>query len=192
MDNWLLYLLIAVALGGGVYALSRPLPLDYKNGEYRRHLTRAEKATLAAGQPVEKIHKAYQSIWHTYYDQGPLRITPGPNGTYRFAPHGEWKRLKTTGEVEATFTPGNKPGLDYWHQLRPDGQPDYDLYSVPTVLAGDSVIEGRIVYFRWLRPTDTAYVTHFYRRGNKEVGKQFNSFDAAGKRPVPPGWQATR
>ena len=192
MDNWLLYLVIAVALGGGVYALSRPLPLDYKNGEYRRHLTHAEKATLTAGQPVEKTHKAFQSIWRTYYDEGPLRVTPAANGEYRFAPHGEWKRLKTSGQVEAVFAPGNKPGQDYWHQFRADGQRDYSIYSVPTVLAGDSVVEINLIYYALLHPTDTAYVEHFFRRGNKSVGATSYSLDAAGKRPVPLGWHPTR
>ena len=190
--NWLLYLVIAVALGGGVYALSRPLPLEYKNGEYRRHLTPAERATLDAGQPVEKTHKAFQSIWRTYYDEGPLRVTPAANGGYHFAPHGEWKRQTTKGQVEAVFAPGAKPGQDYWHQLRADGQRDYSLYSTPTVLAGDSVVEIRLIYYALLHPADTAYVEHFFRRGNKSVGATSYSFDAAGKRPVPLGWHPTR
>jgi hypothetical protein len=185
-------LVIAIALGGGVDALSRPLPLDYKNGEYRRHLTRAEKATLTAGQPVEKTHKASQSIWRTYYDEGPLRVTPAANGGYHFAPHGEWKRQTTKGEVEALFAPGAKPGQDYWHQLRADRQRDYSIYSTPTVLAGDFVAEIRLVYYALMRPADTAYVEHFFRRGNKSVGATSYSCDAAGKRPVPLGWHPTR
>ena len=192
MDNWLLYLIIAVALGGGVYALAQPLPPDYKNGEYRRHLTRAEKATLTAGQPVEKTHKAFQSIWRTYYDEGPLRVTPAANGTYHFTPHGEWKRQTTKGQLEAVFAPGNKPGQDYWHQFRADGQRDYSFFSIPTVLAGDSVLEIRLIYYALLRPADTAYVEHAFRQGNKSVGQPFYSFDAAGQHRVPPGWHPTR
>jgi hypothetical protein len=192
MNTWPLYLVLALALGAGVYFLAQPLPLDYKNGEYRRHLTRAEKAALARGEPVEKTHKAFQSIWRTYYDEGPLRVTPGPDGQYRFAPHGEWQRRTTAGHVEAVFAPGATPGRDYWHQFRADGQPDYDLYSVPAVYAGDSVVEVRLVYFARQHPADTAYVQHFFRRGNRAVGTDFYSFDAAGKRPVPAGWQPTR
>jgi hypothetical protein len=190
MNSWPLYLVLALALGTGAYFLAQPLPLDYKNGEYRRHLTRAEKAVLARGEPVEKTHKAFQSIWRTYYDEGPLRVTPGPNGEYRFAPHGEWKRMTTRGHVEAVFAPGDVRGC--WHQFRADGQPDYDLCSVPAVLAGDSVTDVRLIYFARQRPRDTAYVQHSYRRGNRAAGADFYSFDAAGRRPVPPGWQPAR
>jgi hypothetical protein len=164
--------------------------LDYKNGEYRRHLTRPEKAALARGEPVEKTHKAFQSVWRTYYDEGPLRVTPAGGGQYHFAPHGEWRRLTTQGHVEAVFAPGDARG--YWHQFRADGQPDYSLYSVPAVLAGDSVTEVRLIYYALQHPQDTAYVQHSFRRGNHSVGTDFYSFDAAGRRPVPLGWHPTR
>jgi hypothetical protein len=58
MDNWPIILAITLAVSGGVYLLSRPLPLDYKNGEYQRHLTRAEVAALARGETIEKTHQA--------------------------------------------------------------------------------------------------------------------------------------
>ena len=115
---------------------------------------------------------------------------PTPDGQYRFAPHGEWKRLTTHGHVEAVFAPGDARG--YWHQFRADGQPDYTMYSVPAVLAGDSVTEVRLVYYAWAQPQDTAYVQHFFRRGNRSVGAEFYSLDAAGRRPVPTGWHLTR
>lgn len=73
MDNWPLLL----PLSGGVYLLSCPLPLDYKNGEYQRHLTCEEVAALERGETIEKTHKAFQSIWKDYYDAG--TATRGPS-----------------------------------------------------------------------------------------------------------------
>lgn len=76
MDNWPPIVALTLALTGGVYLLSRPLPLDYKNREYQRHLTREEVAFLKRGEPIEKTHKAFQSILHDYYDEGPLHVLP--------------------------------------------------------------------------------------------------------------------
>jgi hypothetical protein len=196
MDTWPLIVAITVAVSGGIYLLSHPLPLDYKNGEYQHHLTRAEVATLARGETVEKTHKAFQSIWKTYYDEGPLRIAPTPKGKYKytFTPHGQWQRRWTNGRVWAEFTQLDARTPNYWHEYLPNGQPDFHLVSFPRVLDGDSVVEIRVVYFKLAAPTDTAYVEHkFAKLGeNKEARKGFTSFDGAGRRPVPPGWQRVR
>jgi hypothetical protein len=196
MDNWPLIVAFTLALTGGVYLLSRPLPLDYKNREYQRHLTREEVASLRRGEQIEKTHKAFQSIWHDYYDEGPLRVLPTSKGKYKytFVPHGQWRRLRTNGQLWAEFTQTSWAQENYWHEYLPNGQPDFHMVSVPRVLDGDSVLEVRTTYFKLAAPTDTAYVEHRFAKlhENKEVRKGFYSFDAAGKRPVPPDWQRTR
>jgi hypothetical protein len=55
-------------------------PPRAQNGEYQRHLTWAEVATLQRVDTLEKTQKAFQSIWHDYYDEGPLRVAPTPKG----------------------------------------------------------------------------------------------------------------
>jgi len=196
MDNWPLLLALTLALSGGVYLGLRPLPLDYKNGEYQRHLTREEVATLQRGETLEKTHKAFQSIWHDYYDEGPLRVAPTPKGKYKytFTPHGQWQRLRTNGQLWAEFTQSSLLQENTWQEYFPNGQPNYHLVMVPRVLDGDSVLELRTTYFKLAAPTDTAYVEHRFAKlhENKDAGKSFYSFDAAGKRPVPAGWQRTR
>jgi hypothetical protein len=196
MDNWPIFIAITLVLGGGIYLLSRPLPLDYKNGEYQRHLTKQEIAALHKGETIEKTHKAYQSIWKDYYDEGPLRVTPVPKGKYKytFAAHGHWRRIRKDGTVWAEFTQSNLPQAVDWLEYLPNGQPDYRTVIVPRVLNGDSVLELRTIYFKLAAPTDTAYVEHRFAKlhENKDAGKSFFSFDANGKRPVPPSWQRTR
>lgn len=196
MDNWPILLALAFALGGGVYFLSRPLPLDYKNHEYQRHLTRGEVAALGRGETIEKTHRAFQSIWKTYYDAGPLWVEPTPAGKYKytFTAHGQWRRLTTGGRLLADFNPSDSPHEGYWREYLPNGQPDHYMMTVPRRIDGDSVNEVRFIYFKLAAPTDTAYLEHLFVKlhENKEARKGFLSFDAAGKRPVPPGWQRTR
>jgi hypothetical protein len=196
MDNWPLLLALTLALGGGIYLLSRPLPLDYKNREYQRHLTREEVVSLQRGETLEKTHKAFQSIWKDYYDEGPLHVAPTPKGKYKytFTPHGQWRRMRTNGQLWAEFTQSSVPAENEWRSYLPNGQPDYHLVTVPQVLDGDSVLELRTIYFNLATPTDTAYVEHRFAKlhENKEARKSFYSFDAAGKQPVPSDWHPTR
>ena len=196
MDNWPIWLALTIALSGGVYLLSRPLPLDYKNREYQRHLTRQEVAALRRGETIEKTHKAFQSIWKDYYDEGPLRVAPTPKGKYKytFLPHGQWRRMRTDGRLWAEFTQTSWAQENYWHEYLPTGQPDFHMVTVPRVLDGDSVLEVRTTYFKLATPTDTAYVEHRFAKlhENVEARKRFYSFDAAGKRGMPTGWKPTR
>ncbi|SMB79791.1 hypothetical protein SAMN00120144_4222 [Hymenobacter roseosalivarius DSM 11622] len=192
MDTWPVLVALVVALGGGIYFLAQPLPLDYKNGEYRRHLTPAEEAALLRGEVVEKTHKAYQSIWHTYYDQGPLRVARSATGKLAFTPHGHWQRLTKTGRVEADFYQQAIYPEAAWRQYLANGQPNFTMYTIPTLLAGDSVVENRFVQFKATAAGDTAYVQHWFTKGTKEVRPAYFSFDWRGEKPVPPGWKPTK
>ncbi|WP_157547675.1 hypothetical protein [Hymenobacter sp. DG25A] len=185
MDNWPTIVAIVIALSGGVFLLSRPLPVDYKNGEYRRHLTKVEKAALQRGEVVEKTHKAYQTVWKSYYDQGPLRIALDRSGKYTFTPHGRWQRLTKQGRLEADSYPKAVYPEASWRQYLANGQLDFAMYDLPTVFEGDSIVETRIVQFRYSNPLDTAYVQHMFSKGNKEVTPSTFSFDGAGRKLIP-------
>ena len=136
MDNWPVLVALTLALAGGIFLLSRPLPLDYKNGEYRRHLTATEKAALQRGEVVEKTHQAYQTIWRTYSDRGPLRVTQATDGTCAFAPHGHWQRLTKQGQVWADSYPTARHPAPTWREYLPNGQPDFTMYALRTVVEG--------------------------------------------------------
>ncbi|MCB2379967.1 hypothetical protein LGH70_20400 [Hymenobacter sp. BT635] len=170
----------------------RSLSPDHEDGKYRRHLTRQERAALQRGEVVEKTHKSYPAILGTYYDEGPLRVLPTPDGKYSFNPYGKWKRLTRTGQLMADFNPSKSSQESYWHEYHPNGQRYYSIYTVPLVLAGDTVEETRIVVFSVENPTDTAYVQHSFSKNNREVAKGFKSFDIKGKKPVPAGWKPSR
>ncbi|GAA3927283.1 hypothetical protein [Hymenobacter algoricola] len=189
----LLALLTLLVVGGGILTLQHiPLPENFKDKEYAHHLTRDEKAALAQGDTVLKVHKAYQTIWKTYSDQGPLRVVPAGKGQYRFEPYGRWQRLSKQGRVEADWGFTKNSPESYWRQYRPDGSLDFMLYSVPAVSEADTVVDTRMVYFTLGSSKDTAVVAHSFSKGNKEVKKPFFSYDSRGKRPVPAGWQFSR
>lgn len=192
MDNWPVLVALTLALAGGIFLLSRPLPLDYKNGEYRRHLTATEKAALQRGEVVEKTHQAYQTIWRTYSDRGPLLVTQATDGTYAFAPHGHWQRLTKQGQVWADSYPTARYPAPTWREYLPNGQPDFTMYALRTVVEGDTVVETRIVQFKYAAPTDTAYVQHLFSIGNREARPSYISFDGIGKRPVPKEWKPSK
>lgn len=192
MDNWPILVALALALGGGIFLLSRPLPTDYKNGEYRRHLTKEEKASLQRGLVVEKTHKAYQTVWRSYYDEGLLRVAPAANGELTFAAHGRWRRLTKHGRLDADFYPAAHYPEASWQQYLPSGQPDFTMYEMPVTLHQDSVIETRIVTFQYLNPRDTAYVQHMFSKGNKEARPTYFSSDFAGKKPMTKPWKLAR
>ncbi|RTQ46269.1 hypothetical protein EJV47_22335 [Hymenobacter gummosus] len=170
------------------------MPENYRDGEFRRHLTKAEKATLRQGGIVDKTHKAYQTVWRDYYDQGPLRVNVGPDGKYHFTPYGEWKRLTRKGRLMADSNPARSFQQGYWREYWPDGSVQSYTYSVPmTVMDGDSVDHTRWVYFAPGNSRDTAYVMHWFpyrhKRTTKDALPSYMSFDAQGKKPVPAGWK---
>ncbi|UOQ73461.1 hypothetical protein [Hymenobacter cellulosilyticus] len=192
MDNWPIALVLALALAGSGFVYFRSLSPGYEDGKYRRHLTKQEQADLQRGEIVEKIHKSNPAILRSYYDEGPLRVLPAADGKYTFVPYGKWKRLTRTGRLVADFNPSRSYQESYWHEYHPNGQRYYSIYTVPAVLEGDTVEEMRSVFFSFENPTDTAYVQHTFSKNNQEVRKGFISFDAQGKKPVPPGWKPSR
>ncbi|AII54175.1 hypothetical protein [Hymenobacter sp. APR13] len=169
------------------------LPENWQDGGYRRHLTKQEKATLAKGDTVDKIHKAYCTVWRTNYDEGPLRVEPGPGKTHTYIPYGHWRRLTKAGELQsdAYYTKGRR--FPYIIEYFPNGWLDCINYQVPTVLDGDSVMEGRTIEFTLSQPQDTACVYHYFIKNKVELqGKSFTSFDSKGSRRVPEGWVSPR
>ncbi|OON70799.1 hypothetical protein [Hymenobacter sp. CRA2] len=190
MNNWPILIGVAVALAGGIYLLAQPLPDNWRDGEYRRHLTKAEKNTLKAGGTVDKVHKAYQTVWRDYYDQGPLRVSMGADGKYKFSPYGEWKRQTNKGRLMAEFNPSADYKVGYWRELWADGSVQFYSYTLPQVVAGDTIDYTRSVNFA-PGSRDTAYVQHHFhnKRTNKDAKPSYISFDTQGKRPVPEGWK---
>jgi hypothetical protein len=190
MNNWPILIGIAVALAGGIYLLSRPLPADFQNNEYRHHLTRAEKAALQRGETIDKVHKAYQTVWRDYYDQGRLRVSVGPDHRYHYQPYGEWQRLTTKGRLMAEFNPSGAYDQSYWREYWPDGSVQFYSYTVPLVEAGDTIEYTRYVNFA-PGSRDTAYVHHHFhnKRTNKDARPGWASFDTQGRRRVPEGWK---
>ncbi|UOQ70520.1 hypothetical protein [Hymenobacter cellulosilyticus] len=180
-------------VGGGILLLQHiPLGPNYQDGEFRRHLTASEKAALARGDTVEKVHKAYQDVWHTYYDQGPLRVEPLGGKKYKFTPYGHWQRLSKQGQFQADMHYRNPLRDTYWREYLPDGSLDFILYSLPAVVDGDTVTESRMVYFTLVGAKDTAFVSHSFSKGNKEVKGFYFSRDTQGKRPMPKEWKFSR
>lgn len=192
MVNWPLLVALSLALAGGVFFLSRPLPLDYRNGEYRRHLTAPEKAALQRGEVVEKTHQAYETIWRTSYDRGPLRVSRAADGTYAFVAHGHWQRLTKQGQVVADSYPTARYPAPTWQEYLPNGQTEFMMYALRTAVDGDTLVETRIVHFKYSAPADTAYVVHLFTIGNRQARPSYVSFDGLGKQPVPKDWKPSR
>ncbi|PJJ60010.1 hypothetical protein [Hymenobacter chitinivorans] len=189
MNETLTIALVTLGVVGGSILLLQHIPLgpNFQDGEFRRHLTASEKAILARGDTVGKVHKAYQDVWHSSYDQGPLRVESRGGKTYKFTPYGHWQRLSKQGQLQADFYYPNPGSRDtYWREYLPDGSLDFILYSLPAVLNGDSVTETRMVYFTRTSPQDTAVVTHSFSKGNKLIkGADYLSYDTRGRRPAP-------
>jgi hypothetical protein len=194
MDEIKIAIIVAVVVSSSILILQHiPLSPNWKDGEYRRHLTKQEKITLAKGDTVGKIHKAYQTIWRDYYDQGPLRVEPGNGRKPKFTPYGHWQRLTKSGRLMSDIYYGK---VAYSREYLPDGSLDMIIYEMPTtVMGGDSVRETKVVYFTYGTPQDTAFVQHlFSTKENKPLksNKDFWSYDTQGKRPVAEGWKFSR
>lgn len=185
--NWTIIVALTVALTGGIFLLSRPLPENWRDGEYRRHLTKAEKGALKRGEVLQKTHKAYQDVWKSKYDEGPLRIIPQPNGKYQFKPYGEWKRVTKTGLLQAQFNPSLSPSEFYWREYNPDGSTQSYHYTTRMMVGNDTVNHNRVIVFRGGNTADTAFVQHFFShiKTNKTALPNKTTFDSQGLRPVP-------
>lgn len=169
------------------------LPENWQDGEYRRHLTKQEKATLAKGDTVGKIHKAYRTIWRTNYDEGPLRVEPGPGKKHTYLPYGHWRRLTNDGVLQSDAYYTKSRRFPYIIEYFPNGWLDCITYQLPTVLDGDSVKEMRIIEFTFSQPQDTACVYHGFIKNNMELTeKNYTSFDTKGLRRTPEGWVSPR
>lgn len=193
---WPLLLPIGLLLGTGIYFGSKPISaagwqrIHYR--EYSQRLTPAEAAAAQRGEVVDKVHKKYGDIWHSYYDQGPLQVR-WQNGRYQFTPHGTWVRLSKHGQLQAENIYTTKAdGLPYaglWKNYRPDGSLEFVLYGMPETLDGDSVTHSVFVQFGQQIPADTLFVHHSYTRPDMRTVREFWSRDALGQQPMPAGWK---
>lgn len=193
---WQLLLPIGVIVGAGIYFLGKPISdagwqrINYR--EYQRHLTKEEAAAAQRGEILEKTHKVYGDVWHSYYDEGPLRVK-WVGGRYQFTPHGTWRRLSRHGQLQAeniyTSSADNKLYKGVWKQYRPDGSLDFVMYGLPEILNGDSVNHTVTVQFGPQIPADTLYVQHYYTRKDGRTVRQFLARDTKGRQPLPEGWK---
>lgn len=193
---WQLFLPIGIVLGTGIYFLGKPISdagwqrINYR--EYSRHLTKEEIAAAQRGETVEKTHKVYGDIWHSYYDEGPLQVK-WADGRYQFTPHGTWHRLSRHGQLQAEniyTTPADRVTYKgIWKQYRPDGSLDFVMYGLPETLNGDSVNHTLTVQFGRQIPADTLYVQHYYARKDGRTVRQFLARDTKGRQPLPEGWK---
>ncbi|SDX65118.1 hypothetical protein [Hymenobacter psychrophilus] len=193
---WQLLIPIGLALGGGIYFAGKPISdagwqrIYYR--QYQRHLTPAEVAAAQRGEVVEKIHKKYGDIWHSYFDQGPLRVR-WQNGRYQFTPHSTWVRLSKHGQLQAeniyTTTADSVPYKGIWKNYRPDGSLEFVNYQLPAMFDGDSVTHNVVVQFGYQTPADTLSVHHMYSRSGGRAVREFWSRDVRGQQPMPEGWK---
>lgn len=189
--SWSLAIALLVALGGGMYFLSRPLGPNAYDGEYRRHLSVAEKSALAEGKTISKNHRANTNIWRSAYHEGPLKIVPQANGKLRFTPYGRWQYF-SKGYLFSDYNYLG-PHRTSSHLYSREGEIIDVIQEFPILLAGDSATETRIIYLNVYKLTDTLAVNHWFKNfADKSIGKDFWSFDAQGKRPVPAGWKFKR
>lgn len=182
--------LLVVLLGGLGFAFHQ---VTVPDGEYRRHLTVDEKASLAKGQSITKIHRAPTDIWKTGYNEGPLRVVPLGNGKFRFIPFGHWQGFNKgvlTWEAER-INSYTSTGKAYSYE---PGVVSELILEDPVLMNGDTVQRGRIVYFSLLKLSDTLAVHHnfVYVKTYKTAKPAFWSYDLAGRRPVEPGWKFKR
>lgn len=193
---WQLLIPIGLVLGAGAYFVNKPFSIAFvkrmQHREYERHLTPAEAEAAQRGEVVEKVHKKYGDIWHSYYDQGALRVR-WQNGRYQFTPHGTWVRLSKHGKLEAeniyTTAADSLPYEGLWKNYRADGSLDFAMYGLREVLNGDSVVHSVFVQFSQTAPVDTLAVLHQYIRLDGRTMHQFWSRDARGQQPMPMGWK---
>ena len=185
--NWLITL---VGLGG-LFGLYRYIVAPDR--EFRQELTQEEKAAVASGQAITKIHTGNSALigHNRSYNQGPLRVKPGENGKPIFVPYGMWKQVRKTGELMADWTFTGYAEETVTRSYFPDGSTDVLSYTVPAVLNGDSVRETRLIYFVIGKPLDTLIVNHWFVKGSKQVRTSW-SYDVQGKKPVPEGWKFQR
>jgi hypothetical protein len=189
--NWSLTIALLIALGGGMYFLSRPLGPNAYDAEYRRHLSAAEKSALSRGETVSKNHRAKTNIWKSGYREGPLKIVPQADGKLTFTPYGRWQYF-SKGHL---FSDHNYmgPHRTTGHLYNDAGEVIDVIQVFPIVLDGDSATETRVIYLDVYRLTDTLVVNHVFESfTGRPVKKEFWSFDAQGKRPVPPNWKFHR
>ena len=184
--NWVILVGILGALAGFSAYIIAP------DREYRQSMTREEKAAVANGQTITKIHKGFPVIFNSKAcNQGPLRIKPGDKGKPVFEPYGVWKQVDKHSNLRTEYTYTGVGNEIFLRSYFPDGSLDGLMYTVPAMLNGDSVRDHRFIYFKVGHPTDTLIVQHSFEKDGKEVGSTW-SFDAAGKRPVPEGWKFKR
>ncbi len=182
--------LLVVVLGGLGFAFHQ---VTVPDGEYLRHLTVAEKASLTKGQSIIKIHRVPTDIRKLAYNEGPLRVVPLSDGKLRFIPFGHWQGFhkgvlnweaeRTNSYTSVTKSYNYEPGVV--SELILEG---------PILIKGDTVKCTRIVYFNLLRPSDTLVVHHTfdYVKTYKKAKPAFWSYDLAGKQPVEQGWKFNR
>jgi hypothetical protein len=165
------------------------VPQVFEQVDYRKHLTTAEKAALAAGQTVDKIHASYW-VMHPQqlYWRGPLHIQPLPGGKLRFNPVGHWEQYDERGGLlcasDYTIFGANSAG--YSRMYYPVGTLMVVAKSAPVVVAGDSVLLVRMVQFREGNEQDTAFVEHrWIKKDGTVLRPSTRSLDWAGKKSLP-------
>ena len=193
MNEWMAGLIGGLAGGAFVFLLRFiPMSPNYQDGEFRRHLSRDEKHHLQSGEIITKNHKAFTTIWRTSYCEGPLRVEKTADKKFRFTPFGDWQQIEPDGRISNRwkYTGVGREAVYTYYQ--PSGLPDMVTYTVPATINGDSVREERMVFFRLDDSRDTVAVRHSYEKYGKRFKEDVWSFDAQGKRPVPPGWKLER